>query len=206
MNTKIKYKAIVIGVSTGGLDALREILINLDENFSIPVLIVQHLHAQSDNYFANYLNKLTHLSVKEADEKEHIQSKTVYLAPPNYHLIVEDDKTISLSTDERVNYCRPSIDVLFESAADVYGSNLIGIILTGANSDGANGMLKVKDNGGLLIVQDPKTADVSTMPLSVITQTQVDHVLTLKEIAEFLNRIVHQNNILEMKNTYDGNG
>ena len=188
------YQAVVIGVSMGGLGTLREIFMNLIESFSLPVLIVQHIHAQSENHLPNYLNKLTHLSVKEADEKEMITQNNVYLAPPNYHLIVEDDKTISLSTDERVNYCRPSIDVLFESAADAYGPDLIGIILTGANSDGANGMLKIKEKGGLLIVQDPATADVTTMPLSVIKQTHVDYILTLKEIAAFLNRTVYEKN------------
>ena len=189
------YEAVVIGVSTGGMDALRDIFMNLNEYFTMPILVVQHLYTQSENFLATYLNKLTHLTVKEADEKEQIQLNTVYLAPPNYHLIVEEDKTISLSTDERVNFCRPSIDVLFETAADAYGANLIGIILTGANSDGANGMLRIKEKGGLLIVQDPATADVSTMPLSVIKQTQVDHVLSLKDIAEFLNRSNLQNGV-----------
>jgi two-component system chemotaxis response regulator CheB len=193
MNIKKQYEAIVIGVSTGGMDALREIIMNLNEKFTTPILVVQHLYTQSESFLATYLNKLTHMTVKEADEKEPIELNTVYLAPPNYHLIVEEDKTISLSTDERVNYCRPSIDVLFETATDAYGENLIGIILTGANSDGAMGMLKIKENGGLLIVQDPATAEISTMPLSVIRQTDVDLVLSLKEIAEFLNRLDRKN-------------
>ena len=183
------YQAVVIGVSAGGINALREIFMNLDDSFSTPVLIVQHLHHHSDNYLANYLNKLTHLTVKEADEKEVIKSNTVYLAPANYHLIVEEDKTISLSTENCVNYSRPSIDVLFESAAEAYGPHLIGIILTGANCDGTNGMIRIKEKGGLLIAQDPATAEVSTMPLSAIVQTDVDHVLSLKEISCFLNRM-----------------
>ena len=191
------HQAVVIGVSMGGMDALREIFMNLKDSFSTPILIVQHLHSHSDNYLANYLNKLTHLMVKEADEKEMIQSNKVYIAPANYHLIVEEDKTISLSTDDRVNYCRPSIDMLFESAAEAYGPDLIGVILTGANHDGADGMKKIKEKGGLLIVQDPATADVSTMPLSVIRQTYVDHVLSLKEISGFLNRTLQPDATIE---------
>jgi two-component system chemotaxis response regulator CheB len=186
------------------MEALREIFMNLYDIFSTPILIVQHLHSHSDSYLANYLNKLTHLLVKEADEKEEISSNTVYIAPPNYHLIVEDDKTISLSTDERINYCRPSIDVLFESAADVYGSDLIGIILTGANKDGANGMMRIKEKGGVLIVQDPTIADVSTMPLSVIKQTEVDHIFSLKEIADYLNQMVQPKGSIERKGVLNG--
>ena len=187
------YQAIVIGASAGGMDALREILMNLDEDMSIPILIVQHLHNHSDNYMAKYLDKISHLTVKEAEEKETIRPNSVYLAPANYHLIVEDNKTISFSTDDRVNYCRPSIDLLFESAAEVYGTNLIGIILSGGNSDGTSGMIKIKENGGLLIVQDPETAYARTMPHSVMIQTEVDHVYSLKEISEFLNTISKQN-------------
>lgn len=200
------YQVIVLGVSAGGINALREIFMNLNDEFSTPVLIVQHLHHHSDNYLANYLNKLTRLSVKEADEKEMIQSNTVYLAPANYHLIVEEDKTLSLSTEDRVNYSRPSIDVLFESAAEVYGSHLIGIILTGANSDGTNGMIRIKEKGGLLIAQDPATAEVSTMPLSAIVQTDVDHVLSLKDISGFLNRILQSNANTDYEGVLNGNG
>ena len=200
------YQAIVIGVSAGGMNALREIFMNLDDGFSTPILIVQHLHYHSDNYLANYFNKLSHLTVREADEKELIKSNTVYLAPANYHLIVEEDKTISLSTEDRVNYCRPSIDVLFESAAEAYGPHLIGVILTGANSDGTNGMIKIKEKGGLLVAQDPATAEVSTMPLSAIVQTKVDHVLSLKEISGFLNQVLKPDVRIGWEGILDGNG
>ncbi|HNY06913.1 MAG TPA: chemotaxis protein CheB, partial [Bacteroidales bacterium] len=117
----MKHKVVVIGSSAGGMDALRILLAALPRTFALPILIVQHLSATSDSFLANYLNTQCQLRVKEADEKEKIFHGTVYLAPPNYHLLVEDDETLSLSVEEKVNYARPSIDVLFESAAYAFG-------------------------------------------------------------------------------------
>lgn len=185
----MKYKAIVIGSSAGGLNALRTILTMLNADFSLPIIIVQHISPQSDNYITQYLDKLINIKVKEADEKEVIKGGTVYFAPPNFHLMVEENFTLSLSTDERVNYARPSIDVLFETASFAYGNQLIGIILTGANYDGAKGLNFIKKNGGLAIVQDPKTAEVDAMPLSAIKMTKVDHVFTLKQIGKLLKNL-----------------
>ena len=144
------YKAIVIGASAGGMKALQTILKCLNKNFPIPVIIVQHLHPQGDDFMARHLDTTCPMRVKESENREMIEPGTVYLAPPNYHLLIEKDKTFSFSTENRVNYCRPSIDVLFESAADVYGSNLIGIILTGANNDGALGLKIIKKQGGFI--------------------------------------------------------
>jgi two-component system chemotaxis response regulator CheB len=126
------------------------------------------------------------LNVKEADEKENIQGGYVYFAPPNYHLLVENNKTFSLSTDEKVNYSRPSIDVLFESAAHVYGPRLAAIILTGANNDGAEGLRLIKEKGGLVIVQDPQSADSSYMPGAALQVVEPDFVLGLPEIGRWL--------------------
>ena len=187
------YEAIVIGTSAGGLNALQEIFRNLDKKFSIPIMVVQHLHAQSDNYLVKVLDALSALTVKEAEEKERIKKGTIYFAPPNYHLLVEEDRTLSLSTDNKVNYCRPSIDVLFESAVEVYQHGLIGMILTGANDDGTQGMIKIKEKGGLLIVEDPKTAEVASMPMSVINQVDVQYVLPVREIAPLLQKINDHN-------------
>ena len=185
----MKYKAIVIGSSAGGLNALRTILTMLEADFSLPIIIVQHISPQSDNYITQYLDKLCYLNVKEADEKEVILGGTVYFAPPNFHLMVEENYTLSLSTEDRVNYARPSIDVLFETASFAYRDHLIGIVLTGANYDGAKGLSFIKKKGGLAIVQDPKTAEVDAMPLSAIELTKVDHVLTLKQIGKFLKNL-----------------
>jgi two-component system, chemotaxis family, protein-glutamate methylesterase/glutaminase len=130
------------------------------------------------------------LRVKEANEKEPIQAGVIYLAPPNYHLLIENDRTFSLSIDERVNYARPSIDMLFETAAQVYGPQTVGIILTGANNDGANGLRLIKERGGLAIVQDPRTAESTFMPQAALEATPVDHLLSIPEMGKLLVRIV----------------
>jgi two-component system, chemotaxis family, protein-glutamate methylesterase/glutaminase len=185
----VNFEAVVIGVSAGGLEALNVILPALPVDFPIPIIIVQHQHPASDDYLARSLNQKCQLTVKQADEKENIQPCVVYIAPPNYHLMIEDDRTFSLSIDARVNYARPSIDVLFETAADVYGAALIGIILTGANSDGSAGLKKIKQRGGLAIVQDPETATIDAMPKAAIAATAVDYVLRLEQVCPFLVKL-----------------
>ncbi len=183
------YEAVAIGVSSGGMDALSAILPKLSKDFALAVLVVQHLHPHSDNFLSIHLDRQCQVAVKEADEKEPIKPGVVYIAPPNYHLLVEEGKTLSLSTSEKVNYARPSVDVLFETAADVYQSALIGIILTGANNDGSQGLKRIKERGGLAIVQDPASAEAPTMPEAAIKTTDVDHVLSLQEIGELLNQV-----------------
>ena len=185
----MNYEAIVMGASAGGMNALQTILKCLNKKISIPVIIVQHLHPEGDDFMARHLNTICPLYVKESENREAIKPGIAYLAPPNYHLLIEKDKTFSFSTEDRVNYCRPSIDVLFESAADVYGSKLIGIILTGANNDGAVGMMIIKKHGGLTVVQDPSTAEVGIMPSSALQLTTVDYILPLEEIGPFLLNI-----------------
>jgi two-component system chemotaxis response regulator CheB len=135
-----------------------------------------------------HFSKLCSLNIKEADEKENIQAGYVYFAPPNYHLLIENDKTFSLSTDEKVNYSRPSIDVLFESAANAYGPRLAAIILTGANNDGAEGLRRIKQKGGLVIVQDPQSAENSYMPAAALKAVKPDFVLSLVEIGRWLTQ------------------
>ncbi|MCX6285449.1 MAG: chemotaxis protein CheB [Bacteroidetes bacterium] len=184
-----KYNAVVVGSSAGGLNALKTLLRNLNRDFKFPVIIVQHISPDSENYLIHILNDLKRLKVKEADEKEQPQPGYAYVAPPNYHLLVEPDQTFTLTVDERVNYARPSIDVLFETAAEAYREHLIGIILTGANNDGSLGLKRIKEMGGLAIVQDPDTAEVDSMPKAAIQACAVDHVLPLEEIAAFLNSL-----------------
>jgi two-component system chemotaxis response regulator CheB len=182
----VQYKAVVVGVSTGGLTALKKLLAPLPANFPLPVVIVQHISPYSDNNWVARLNDETHLLVKEADEKEKMIPGVVYIAPANYHLMVEKDETFSLNIHHRENYSRPAIDVLFESAADTFGNNLIAIILTGANSDGAKGLKTIKEAGGLAIVQEPGSAEAQAMPLSAIAATKVDYVLTIENIVTLL--------------------
>jgi two-component system chemotaxis response regulator CheB len=183
------YKAVVIGTSAGGLNALDKIFSGLDKNFNLPVMLVQHKHVESDDYLAKYLNKLSHLNFKEAEEKEPIKEGNVYIAPADYHLLVEEDFTLSLNVDEKVHFCRPAIDILFETAAEAYGKHLIGIILTGANEDGAQGMLAIKNAGGLTIAQNPESAEVDFMPRSAINKVNIDYIVDLETIARILNRI-----------------
>jgi two-component system, chemotaxis family, protein-glutamate methylesterase/glutaminase len=186
---RLPYEAIVIGSSAGGLDALGVFLPLLHSGLPVPILIVQHISASSDSFMVTYFDRICGLRVKEGEEKEQLAGGTVYFAPPDYHLLVEADKTISLSNEEKVNYSRPSIDVLFETASWAYGKHLIGIILTGANWDGAAGCELIKNNGGLTIVQDPKTASVPRMPEAVIERFKPDHVLPLVDIAALINQV-----------------
>ena len=139
-----KYKCIVIGVSAGGMEALDRLFSGIPEDFPLPIVIAQHLHKSNTGYFLEYYDKRCDLNVKEADEKEQIKPGNIYFAPADYHLLIEDDETFTLSAGEKVNYSRPSINILFESAAYVYDAQLIGIILTGANNDGAKGMKLIK--------------------------------------------------------------
>lgn len=187
----MKYKAVVIGVSAGGMEALDTIIPDLRADFPVPIVIVQHASPQSDDFLAHFLDEKSNLTVKEADEKEKLAPGMVYIAPSNYHLLVERDQSFSLTVGEKVNYARPSIDVLFETAADTYGPCLIGIILTGASEDGSRGMKKIKETGGLTVVQEPETCRADVMPKSAMAITEIDHVLPLSEIALFLNEITN---------------
>ena len=185
----MKYEAIVIGVSSGGMNAMKVMFSLLPKHFNTPIIIVQHIGARSDNQLIKILNDKSNLQIKEADEKEKIENGKVYIAPPNYHLMIERDKTLSLTVDERVNFARPSIDVLFESAAEAYKDKLIGVILTGSSSDGTAGLKKIKEYGGLTIAQDPKTAESAYMPASAIAAVQVDYILSLEDILKLLIKI-----------------
>ncbi len=184
------YKAVVIGTSTGGMAALGEVLHALPRNFPLPILIVQHISSRSDGFIVRYLNELSAIRVKEADEKEQIEAGCAYISPPNYHMMLDQDSCIALSVDSKVSYARPSIDVLFETAADVLREGLIGVILTGANSDGSKGIAAIKKRGGIAIVQDPATAEAEAMPGYAIKAAQVDYVLSLKNIGAKLIEIV----------------
>jgi two-component system chemotaxis response regulator CheB len=183
-------EAIVIGASAGGLSALKSIFAHLPPEFRVPLIIVQHQPADFGDALALSLNRQCPVPVKEADEKEAVLPGKAYLAPANYHLLIEDDRTFSLSVDERVNFSRPSIDVLFETAAEVYRSGLMGIILTGASEDGSRGLKAVKDHGGLTLVQDPRSAEAEAMPLAAINTADPDLVLPLTEIGPYIMGLI----------------
>jgi two-component system chemotaxis response regulator CheB len=181
-----RFRAVVIGLSAGGLNALKVLLPLIPMDFPLSLVVVQHLHPLQDSSFFQNAGALSLLPVREAEEKEPVLPGSVYFAPANYHLMIESDGSFSLSVDEKVNYSRPSIDVLFESAADVYGPGLIGMILTGASRDGAAGLRRIKENGGFTIVQDPATAEFPVMPSAALDETEVDRVMNIPEIGRFL--------------------
>lgn len=188
----MSYEAIVIGVSLGGMNALKIMFSLLPKNFNTPIIIVQHLSPRSDNQWIKILNEKSNLHIKEADEKEKIEKGNVYIAPANYHLLIEKNKTFSLTINERVNFARPSIDVLFESAAEAYKNKLIGIVLTGSNKDGTNGIKRIQEFGGLTIIQNPETTESSYMPISALSAIRPDYILSLEEIIKVLIKIDKQ--------------
>ncbi|MBD2355799.1 chemotaxis protein CheB [Tolypothrix sp. FACHB-123] len=186
-------KIVVIGASVGGLSALKILLQNIPDNFAFPIIVVQHRHPESRDTLRNLLQEHTSLKVREVEDKDEILAGYIYLAPADYHLLVEPG-FFALSTDEPVSYARPSIDVLFESAADIYGEKVIGVILTGANEDGVKGLKMVKLQHGLAIVQEPTTAECPVMPKAAINAVAVDWILPLKEIAHKLVYLCHNAN------------
>jgi two-component system, chemotaxis family, protein-glutamate methylesterase/glutaminase len=183
---KGRIEAIVIGASAGGVEALGLILPSLPVKFRPSLLIVLHLPRERPSLLVEIYEKRCALPIREADDKEPIEPGTVYFAPPDYHMLVERNRQIALSTDEPVHFSRPSVDVLFESAADVYGNRLLGVILTGANDDGAAGLHAIHRAGGVTVVQQPNSAKVPLMVVSALQRNPADFVLSLPEIAELL--------------------
>jgi chemotaxis protein methyltransferase CheR len=178
------FKAVVVGCSSGGMVALRMVLSALPKNLPVPIIVVQHLANDTDSeYLATYLDGHSVLEVKGVTDKEDIQPGCVYVAPSGFHLMIEADSTLSLSNDPKHNYSRPAIDILFESAGIAYGDEVIGVLLTGANSDGTKGLKKIMESGGMTIVQDPKTAEAAFMPSSAIKAGVAGRVLPLEGIA-----------------------
>ena len=176
---------IVIGCSLGGMQALKAILQAIPADFQVPIAITQHRHKASNEGLPSYLRRASNLCVNDVEDKQWIKPNCVYLAPADYHLLVERG-TFSLSTEAAVAYSRPSIDVLFESAADAYGDRTVGVILTGANADGARGVRRIKARGGFVVVQDPATAESPAMPQAAVDAGRVDRILPLDKIGPFL--------------------
>ena len=177
-----RYDLVVMGTSTGGLHALTRLLSDLPASFPLPIAIVQHRSRDSDERLAALLSGASLIPVVEAEDKEPLRGPGVYLSPPDYHLLVEDD-WMALSTEEPVAYSRPSIDVLFESAAYSHGSSVIGVLLTGANQDGTRGLKEIKERGGYVIIQNPASAESAFMPKHAVKHLLPDRVLNLEQIA-----------------------
>jgi two-component system chemotaxis response regulator CheB len=179
---------IVIGTSAGGLDVLNKILPAMKISGLLKACVVIHLPASGPNLIPDLMSEKCSLQVKEAEPGEKILPDTIYISPPDYHLCIEPNQILSLSSEEPVNFSRPSIDLLFESAAYAYGNKVAGILLTGANSDGAKGLLKIKEAGGITIVQDTSDAEYEVMPQSALDIMKPDHVLPVSEIAKLVTR------------------
>ncbi|MCU1277665.1 MAG: chemotaxis response regulator containing a CheY-like receiver domain and a methylesterase domain [bacterium] len=182
-------RVVVVGTSMGGMHALEIVLRGLRPDFALPIAIVQHRGADASaqqSQLAGLLQLHCALPVVEANDKEPMSGGRVYLGPPDYHLLVDDGR-FALSVDDRVSHARPSVDVLFESAADSYREGVLGIILTGDGGDGAHGATCIKRRGGMVIAQDPRTAEAPSMPQRAIAAGAVDHVLPLADIAPYLN-------------------
>jgi two-component system chemotaxis response regulator CheB len=176
---------VVIGASWGGLGALTRLFSSMPPTFNAPILVVQHRSRHADNLLAALLQDITKLRVVDVEDKEPLEAGTVFIAPANYHLLVEKGH-LSLTTDPLVRFSRPSIDVTFTSAGDVYRSSTIGVVLTGANDDGSRGLRHIVDRGGKGIVQDPATAESKTMPSAAVKAVPEAEVLALPDICSRL--------------------
>ena len=182
-------KALIIGGSAGSLDVLLKILPLISLTLTFPIIIVVHRKQGTNSLLSDLLSSKTLLKVKEVEEKEMILAGTIYIVPSDYHLLIEKDYTFSLDYSEKVNYSRPSIDVTFQSAAEVYQDKLACILLSGSNADGVNGLITVNRYGGQAVVQDPTSALVDYMPTQAILRAKIDKILAIEEIANYINTI-----------------
>ena len=184
-----RVDAVVIGASAGGVEALLVLLPVLPKRLAAPVVVVVHLPRDRPSLLVKVFAERCVVPVREVDDKQPVEPGTVYFAPPDYHVLIDAGPSLALSADEAVHYSRPSIDVLFDSAADVYRNRLAGLILSGANSDGADGLAAIERVGGVTIVQDPQSALASAMPSAALRRVAADHVLNLDGIAAMLRTL-----------------
>ena len=184
-----KIELLIIAGSSGGLDVLMQVLPGLRAFDQPAIIIVLHRKAGENSSLIELLSSKTELRVKEAEEKEEILQNTIYVAPADYHLLVEKDYTLSLDYSEKINYSRPSIDSTLQTAAEVYGERLAALLLSGANSDGSEGLSIVKSNRGLAAVQDPLSALVPFMPQQALRKIKADYILDVESMSNFINRL-----------------
>ncbi|PLX70442.1 MAG: chemotaxis protein CheB [Denitrovibrio sp.] len=185
---RLKYQAVVIGASAGGIESFKKLLEEIGDFLDIPVMIVQHIKKSKNSNLAELFSGMSGLNVREAAPNEPVLPATIYFAPADYHLAVEQGRTLTLLATEPINYSRPSIDVLFKTAAEVYRESLIGIVLTGSSHDGAEGLAQIRDLGGCTIVQSPDEAEYSIMPLAALKRVDTSFTGTIKEIADYLKK------------------
>ncbi|KQK25893.1 chemotaxis protein CheB [Chryseobacterium aquaticum] len=190
METPIsKTRLIVIGGSAGSLQVIMEMIKNLDDNLSFPIVLVVHRKAQSTSILPTLLQQFTTMQVLEIEDKTEIENGKIYIVPADYHMLFEDTNKVSLEASEKMNYSRPSIDVTFKSAAETFGDSVIGILLSGANADGVEGLCYIKRNKGKVWIQDPETAEVDYMPRQAAQQIDYDLLIEPKNLAECINNL-----------------
>ncbi|OCK50048.1 chemotaxis protein CheB [Chryseobacterium sp. CBo1] len=180
---------VVIGGSAGSLQVILEMIKNLKENLQFPIVLVLHRKAHSTNILQTLLQQFISAEVVEIDDKSEIENGKLYIVPADYHLLFENKKTMSLDSSEKMNYSRPSIDVTFRSAAEVFGENLVGILLSGANADGVEGFYYIKKNNGRVWIQDPETAEVNFMPKQAVEEIDYDRIIKPEDLANYINQL-----------------
>lgn len=180
------YKAIVIGGSSGLIPELVALFSSLPWSFPLPIVVAAHIHRSNDGNLVRFYRDRASIQVKEAEDKEQIQSNTIYFAPPDYHLLIEPDESFTLNMDDKVCFARPSIDVLFQSAGFAFGENLIGVLMSGANYDGAKGICEIKRYGGVTVAQNPDVAEYPVMPQAAIDTGNVDKIMTRPQLVDFI--------------------
>ena len=196
-----QFEIVVVGTSTGGLKALQTLLCGLPSIFPLPIVIVQHRGKVSDDGLCEFLGELSTMPVTEPEDKEPLLPSHVYLAPRDYHLLIQN-RAFALSVDAPEAFARPSIDVLFESAADAFRERVIAVILTGANRDGARGLAAIKSGGGLTVVENPESAACGEMPAAAIERTQPDWVVPLHQIAPLLCKLTEDHRASELSEAH----
>lgn len=180
---------IVIGGSAGSLQVILEMIKKLNIELKFPIVLVVHRKAHSTSILPILLQQFSPMEVIEIEDKTEIKSNTLYIVPADYHLLFENKKIMSLDSSEKMNYSRPSIDVTFKSAAEIYGKNVIGVLLSGANADGVEGLGYIKKNGGKVWVQDPETAEVNYMPRHAVNEVDYDLIITPNNLANYINQL-----------------
>lgn len=189
MNPQTNIELVIIGGSAGSLQVIIEMIKKLNNTLSFPMVLVLHRKAQSGNILQTLLQQFTKIPVIEIEDKTEVQHNAIYIVPADYHLLFENRENMSLDSSEKMNYSRPSIDVSFRSAAEVYGENIIGILLSGANADGVEGLSYIKKNNGKVWIQDPETAEVDYMPRHAIEEIDYDLIIRPANLADYINQL-----------------
>ncbi|HYJ62136.1 MAG TPA: chemotaxis protein CheB [Parafilimonas sp.] len=194
---KIEYKVVVVGGSAGSLDIILKIISNADATGSILYIIVIHRKNDTNSMLTGLFSSRTKLKVKEVEDKDYILPGHIYIAPPDYHLLLENQNTFSLDASEKIYFSRPSIDVTFESVAEIFGASVIGVLLSGANADGAHGLSTIHQAGGFTIVQDPESAEADYMPRQAIDKLKPDIIISADKIPDFLKKLISSSQIIK---------